>query len=354
MPLETPNRNNKEQRRQEIDDINERDAFTKLDPSGFFIRHPPKPHELHSFITPDDKLFQTIHMGGAVVNLSRWKLKVTGMVKKTLMLDLDSLRRDFLVRTIMSFHECFGSPLKPAIENPWRIGNVRWTGVPLKEILLRAEPLPDATFVWSEGLDRGEYAGVEADCYRKDLPVEKAMCDEVLLAFAMNGEPLSKNRGGPVRLVVPGWFGTNSTKWISKIELQDRRAPGPYTTIFYNVPEPNGTMKPVWKVDVNSMIFRPLPGAVFDERAISVEGWAWGPEGVDRVDVSKDGGISWIRSQLGDRVDFSWQRFSIVMNLEPGPYTLVARASINGGQKQPLSKARNHCHYVQCEVRPIE
>lgn len=151
----------------------ERDAFIKLDPPGFWIRHPPKPHELDAFYTSDEQLFQTIHMGPALVNHAKWKLVVTGMVERPFSIDFDGLC-NLPSRTVTAFHECFGSPLKPATEALWRIGNVNWTGVPLKDLLSMAGPLSGANYVWSEGLDRGEFAGVTADRYQKDLLLEKA------------------------------------------------------------------------------------------------------------------------------------------------------------------------------------
>lgn len=220
-----------------VDLEDECEAFVGLSPSGFFIHHHPKPHQFKTFITPDDQLFQTIHMGVAVLDPSRWRLVVSGLVERSFSIDFEALLQSPTC-TVTAFHECYGSPIKPPIDNVWRIGNVGWTGVPLEELLRLASPVSEARFVWSEDLDRGNFAGVEADRYQKDLPIEKALADEVLLAYEINGQSLTKQRGGPVRLVVPGWFGTNSTKWISKITLQSCRATGPYTTIFYNDDDP--------------------------------------------------------------------------------------------------------------------
>lgn len=330
----------------------ERLAFTALDPTGFFVRHPPKPCDLDTFITPDDKLFQTIHMGAAVVHPGRWKLVVDGLVRKSFALDLDMLRQ-MPKATVTSFHECFGSPVKPATHALWRIGNVSWTGVCLKVILGIAQPLPESRFVWSEGLDRGTFFGVTADRYQKDLPLSKAMCNEVLLAYEMNGQPLSKERGGPVRLVVPGWFGTNSTKWISKLTLQQHRAKGPYTTAFYNEPDPTsltGATRPVWQVEVNSMITTPKPGAIVTAAPLRVEGWTWHEQPVSMVELSLDDGLTWQVVSTESREDFSWQRFHHQIDLEPGCYTLYARATDVDGGAQPLSGRRNHCHSVAFTV----
>lgn len=334
------------------EDGSERSAFVKLDPPGFFIRHPPKPHELNTYITPDDQLFQTLHMGPSVVDREKWLLVVDGLVQNPFALTFGMLRM-MPSRTITSFHECYGSPLKPATNALWRVGNVQWTGVPLNILLRIAKPLPGASFVWSDGLDRGAFFGVEADRYQKDLPMTKAMKDEVLLAYAVNGEPLSRERGGPVRLVVPGWFGTNSTKWISKISLQDHRATGPYTTRFYNEPDPagpEGALRPVWQVEPNSMIVRPQPGEKVEGPYVHVEGWAWHHEPIESVQLSVDEARSWSDAPVEERVDFSWQKFAQTLQLDSGMHSIVARATSQDGAAQPLSGRRNHCHTVSFEV----
>jgi DMSO/TMAO reductase YedYZ molybdopterin-dependent catalytic subunit len=163
------------------EDGSERSAFVKLN-DGFFIRNPPEPHLLDIYITPDDQLFQTIHMNKVVVDQDKWLLVVDGLVRKSFALTFEMLRA-LPSRTITSVHECYGSPVKPATGNLWRVGNVQWTGVSLNVLLKTAAPLPNASFVWSDGLDRGEFFGVEADRYQKDLPMSKAMGDEVLLAY---------------------------------------------------------------------------------------------------------------------------------------------------------------------------
>jgi DMSO/TMAO reductase YedYZ molybdopterin-dependent catalytic subunit len=330
----------------------EREAFIKLDPPTFFIRHPPPPHELDDYITDDDKLFQTIHMGGAVVDELRWKLVIDGLVSKSFTLNLSELK-SLPSKTITSFHECYGSPLVPPTKAVRRIGNVKWTGVPLASLLEQAQITHEAEYIWSEGLDRGTFAGVEADRYQKDLPISKAMTQDILVAYEMNGKALSKNRGGPVRLVVPGWFGTNSTKWLCRLSVQDRRAPGPFTTTFYNEhhppDDPECASKPVWKVQPNSMIVRPKPG---EEIAgdMTVEGWAWSEDGVKGVDVSVDEGETWTTADVEDRMEYSWQRFKTSLKLESGQYTVLARAVGMDGRMQPLGEGRNHVHRVNIRV----
>jgi DMSO/TMAO reductase YedYZ molybdopterin-dependent catalytic subunit len=334
------------------EDGSERNAFVKLDPPGFYIRPPPEPHLLDTYITPDDQLFQTIHLGPAVVDRENWLLVVAGLVQKSFALTFEMLRT-LPSRTVTSVHECYGSPIKPATGNLWRVGNVQWTGVSLNVLLKIAAPLPNASFVWSDGLDRGEFFGVEADRYQKDLPISKAMGDEVLLAYEINGKPLSKERGGPVRLVVPGWFGTNSTKWISRISLQDHRATGPYTTRFYNEPDPagpEGALRPVWELQPNSMIVKPRPGAKVEGPQVHVEGWAWHHEPIRNVQLSIDGAQSWTDASVGSGLDFSWQRFTHTLQLESGSYSIVARATGRDGTSQSLDASRNQCHTVSFEV----
>lgn len=330
----------------------EREAFISLNPSGFFVRHPPAPHQLDAFLTSDGLLFQTIHMGAAEVNVEKWMLVVTGLVESPFTITLDQLR-SMPSRTITAFHECYGSPLKPPTSNLWRIGNVTWTGVPLQALLARAKPTSQARFVWSEGLDRGTFANVETDRYQKDLPIGKAFADEVLVAYEMNSQPLSKKRGGPVRLVVPGWFGTNSTKWLSKLSVEDHRAPGPFTTVFYNEKDPLDSehpTRPVWKAQTNSMIISPAPASVVVGPNVVVEGWAWSDDGISSVSVSVDGGETWVAANVEERVQHSWQRYKTRLDVSSGCYTLMARAQSFTGEFQPLYNARNHVHRVAIEV----
>lgn len=334
----------------------ERRALVAINPRGFYIRHPPKPHKLKDSITPDDLLFHTIHMGAAVVDPLKWTLVITGLVKNPFSLSLDQLK-SLRQQSITSFHECYGSPIEPPVEAKWRIGNVTWTGVPLAFLLSLASPLPEARFVWSDGLDHGSFTGVTADRYQKDLPLDKAQSPEVLIAYKMNGEALTKERGGPVRLIVPGWFGTNSTKWLCKLTLEDKRAQGPYTTTFYNEidPEdPKGLKKrPVWKIEANSIIVRPKPGAALVGSKVAIEGWAWCFEEVINVRISLDGGENWTATEVESRKDFSWQKWKIELDLPCGLYSVMARAESASGQMQPLSGRRNHVHTVRFSVTDL-
>ncbi|GKT97023.1 molybdopterin binding oxidoreductase [Colletotrichum tofieldiae] len=322
------------------DEGREREACLGIDPKGFTLRPPPPPDQLSDFYTSEDQLFQTIHMGAATVDVDKWILVIDGLVRRPFALTFDQLR-SLPASSVTSFHECYGSPTKPPTEALWRIGNVTWTGVRLSHLVDLAQPLESAQFVWSDGLDRGTFAGVASDRYQKDLPLSKAMGPEVLVAFAMNGQPLGKERGGPVRLVVPGWFGTNSTKWLCRLTLQDKRALGPYTTTFYNEIDPGDPLekrrRPVWAVEVNSMIVSPAPDSVIRQSAVAVEGWAWCHEPVAKVLVKRAAEQHWVEADVAERVDFSWQKWTASFVLPDGEHTLVARAVSRSGQEQPLT-----------------
>lgn len=333
-----------------LDPGRERDATSGVNPPGFHLRPPPPAHERGAFVTPDDKLFETIHMGPAEVDASRWRLQVDGEVARPFSIDLQGLK-SLPSKTVIAFHECWGSPLHPHTMNLLRVGNVSWTGVPLKLLLDHAEPLPETKFVWTEGLDSGEFGGKQMSCYRKDLPLAKALSDEVLVAYEMSGEPLRKERGGPVRLVVPAWFGTNMTKWLCRISAQSRRADSPFTTDWYNEEVTVGnTMvrKPVWEVAPNSMIVEPSDGATVSGD-LRVRGWAWAADPISVVVVSTDGGKSWREAPVDPRREFEWQGFACSISAEElseGSLSLMVRAYDTHGASQPLTSTRNACHIV--------
>ncbi|KAK4611881.1 Sulfite oxidase [Fulvia fulva] len=321
--------------------------------NGFYFRAPPDPHKLSSYITPDHELFQTIHMGAAVIDNNLWRLDIHGLVERPYSLTLAQLRAMPSSRQT-SFHECYGSPIKPPTEACRRIGNVTWTGARLRDLLAKAAPLPSADFLWSDGLDCGSFADVKADRYQKDLPLAKAMSEEVLVAYEINGKPLDVHRGGPVRLIVPGWFGTNSTKWLCSLKLEKGRSPSPFTMTFYNelVPgrEAEGIMRPVWEVEPNSIIVHPAPEEQVTGHSVDISGWAWSDDGIRTVEISVDDGRDWTLANVAAREGFEWQAFNRELDLEAGNCTVTIRATSTNDIQQPLSGRRNHVHSVHFTV----
>jgi DMSO/TMAO reductase YedYZ molybdopterin-dependent catalytic subunit len=166
----------------------------------------------------------------------------------------------------------------------------------------------------------------------------------------MNGLPLTPDRGGPVRLVVPGWYGTNSVKWLGTLTVADRRAPGPYTTRFYNDPSPGGP-KPVWAVAPESVITSPSPvDELVAGEPVLVQGWAWAESGVSVVELSCDGSATWLAANLESRVDFGWQGFSLWLTFAAGRHELCCRCFDKSGNGQPAVGARNAVHTVTLDV----
>lgn len=336
----------------------EREALTSIVKPGFHYRPPPPPHMLTSYITHEDSLFQTIHMGPIVVDKLRWFLVINGMVCRPFIVTFTQLLQ-FPKKSVTAFHECYGSPIKPPIENLWRIGNVTWTGVALKTLIDLAKPLPDARYVWSDGLDRGSFANIDADRYQKDLPLSKAMMDDTIVAYEMNGEPLGHERGGPVRLIVPGWYGTNSTKWLCKLSLQAYRSQSPFTTTLYNEIDPTDPEKkrkrPCWDVEPNAFILtEPSSEGSMKGPNVTVKGRAWSACGIGKVSilVREDG--EWQNKatvHIATRRQYEWQDFGAELNLEPGEHEVMARATDTAGTTQPLNGRRNHVHRVRIFVK---
>ena len=231
-----------------------------------------------------------------------------------------------------------------------RVGNVVWSGVQLRDVLQECSVEPGAAFVWTHGLERGDFADVENEPYVKDLPLTKAVCPEVLLATGMNGSLLTPDRGGPARLVVPGWYGTNSVKWLGALTLSDRRAPGPYTTRFYNDPSPDGP-QPVWGIAPASVLVWPSPDQPpLTGEPISIQGWAWAESGVAKVEVSTDAGRTWIPAALEPRREFSWQCFRLPWIFQAGQHRISCRCFDSHGTGQPESGSRNAVHTIVIDV----
>src|SRR5690348_719449 len=326
-----------------------------LDPAGLQRRIPLAPHQLLDRITPQRDLFLLAHLGIPRIDPASWQIAIDGLVERPSTLSLAALHR-LPKQTVESFHECAGYPRRPDITTR-RIANVVWGGVDLATLLRTAGVKDDARYLWAYGVDHGTYDGAQADCYLKDAPLARILEGGALLAYEINGEPLALEHGGPLRLIIPGYYGTNAVKWLTRLELADRRASGPFTTIFYNDPVPEvetgaaGASRPVWEVPAESAIVAPAPDTLLRRQEIEIWGWAWAAAGVVGVDVSTDGGASWQEAAVEPRAEWSWQRFHI--SWKPGSagrFTIMARATDARGHIQPARGARNAIHAVAVEV----
>jgi DMSO/TMAO reductase YedYZ molybdopterin-dependent catalytic subunit len=328
----------------------------KLEPASAFGRHPLQPHQLIDRVTRTQDVIVLCHLGIPRLDPNAWSLTIDGLLRRPMHLTLDALKSRQRTE-IVSVHQCCGSPLEP--ETPKRrIANVVWGGARLSDILTDTEPGPNARFVWAQGVDYGVFQGVTCDSFLKEFPVARAAAD-VLIAYEMNGAPLSAEHGFPARLVIPGFYGTNSVKWLTRLTLADRRARGPFTTRWYNDPvrdaegRATGATTPVWSIAPESLIVSPAPDEVLTAgKGVEIWGWAWADEGATAVDVSTDGGASWHPTALEPPAGRAWQRFAAPWHPEHrGAHEVCARAHAPDGRCQPIAGARNAVHRVSVKVQ---
>lgn len=326
-----------------------------LDPAGFYGRIPLLPHQMTQRITKTADVIVLCHLGVPRLAADEWRLDIDGLVERPLSLGFADLQSFPFVR-VESVHQCAGSPLRPAAPTR-RISNVVWGGVRLIDVLAAVGVKPTAAYVWSTGCDYGQFENVACEAYLKDLPLSRIGHD-VLLAIELNGAPLPPEHGYPVRLVVPGFYGTNSVKWLARLTLAAGRADGPFTTRWYNDPvlDPVGSAtsatRPVWAIAPEGLITYPAPDqSIARGEAITVRGWAWADGGVVRVDMSGDGGSTWAAADLELETGRGWQAFAFDwVPTRDGPVTLLARARSREGAVQPMDGHRNSVHSVQVTV----
>jgi sulfane dehydrogenase subunit SoxC len=326
----------------------------RLDPEGYFRHIPLEPHRMTAEMTPSTDVIVLCHLGVPQLSREEWSLKVDGLVKQELRLDFEALAR-YSAAGVESVHECAGSPLQPDVPTR-RVSNVLWCGIKLADLLDDCGVNPEAAYVWAYGSDYGSFNGISVPAYVKDLPLSRVTQD-VLIATTMNGAPLPRENGFPARLVVPGFYGTNSVKWLKRLTLAAARAAGPFTTIWYNDPvvDPSGAFAgtaPVWGLAPHSVIVSPEPaGKIAAGEPIGVWGWAWSDAAITRVEVTTDGGASWISARVGERRGRGWQRFDAsAAALPAGSHVVAARAFDSLGNVQPRLGARNAWHEVRVEA----
>jgi DMSO/TMAO reductase YedYZ molybdopterin-dependent catalytic subunit len=305
--------------------------------------------------TPTEDVIVLCHLGMPQIERDAWSLTVDGLVARSMRLRFSDLVA-YPKHTVSTFHQCAGSPLQP-FEPTRRICNVRWDGARLADVLRDCGPAPQARYLWSYGADHGTFGDVEHPAYAKDLPLGRVPSD-VLIAYELNGAPLPVEHGFPARLVVPGFYGTNSVKWLTWMTLAETRCAGAFTTRWYNDPvleadgRDSGKTEPVWSVAPESVIVSPAPAATL-ARDVSLEiwGWAWADDGIERVDVSTDAGASWFPADVEAREGRAWQRFNALWRpIESGVHMLCSRAVSGTGAIQPLAGRRNAIYRVEVSV----
>lgn len=304
---------------------------------------------MDNFLTPNELFF--IRSNGPLsveIDPAEWRLRVTGLVNQELELSLDDLKA-MPSRTITAFLECSGNSrgrfatqnpdLGPAEGTQWgngAIGNAEWTGVSLLDVLNEAGIQEGAVDVVSQGGDFEEM--------QRGLPIEVAYDPNVMLVWQMNGKDLPQPHGGPVRLLVPGWGGIASTKWIVGLEVIDHPFAGHYNTESYVVIDPDGRIvRPVWEMPVKSVITSPTPDAELTSGPQTISGFAWsGMAGIAMVEVSTDGGENWAEATITEEAGpLSWVRFEYEWDAQAGTADLASRATDERGLQQPVTAGWN-------------
>lgn len=303
-------------------------------------------------ITPTGMHYLLIHFDIPYIDAAEWRLKVGGMAANPLSLSLDDIKRRPRV-TMPVTMECAGNGrarLNPRpVSQPWlleAIGTAEWTGTPLKGVLDDAGVDAAAADVVFTGRDEGVQGG-EAQLYQRSLTLAEIARDEALLAYEMNGAPLEPQHGYPLRLLVPGWYGMTSVKWLDSIEAVAEPFKGyqmEQTYRYKNAPDDPG--EPVSTMRVRALMLPPgIPDfmtrtRLVDAGEVTLTGKAWaGRLGVSKVEVSEDDGLSWLAADLDAQVGrFAWRNWAYRWDAKPGRRFLRVRATDSAGNTQPTAQ----------------
>lgn len=306
-------------------------------------------------VTPVGMHYLLIHFDIPFAEETAWAVEVGGLVDRPLALSVEDLRARPAVTHLVTM-ECAGNGrarLHPRpLSQPWlgeAVGTAAWTGTPLAPILREAGIRDDAVELVFTGADHGTQGGVEQD-YQRSLPIADALREEVLLAYAVNGQPLPPQHGFPVRLVVPGWYGMTSVKWLTRIQAVAETFDG-YQQWAYRLrqrEEDDGV--PVTRMEPRALMIPPGFPEYFERTRtvesgpVELEGRAWSGSGqVVRVDVSPDGGRTWSAAALDEPLGpLAWRRWTWSWDPAPGEHELVVRAIDEHGRSQPLEERWNH------------
>jgi DMSO/TMAO reductase YedYZ molybdopterin-dependent catalytic subunit len=318
-------------------------------------------------ITPLGLHYLLVHYDIPVVHPDEWRLTVGGHVERELSLDLDTVRSRPSVTTPVTM-ECAGNGrarLDPRpVSQPWlleAVGNAAWTGISVRALLEEAGVRDGAVEVLFTGLDRGVEGGVE-QTYERALPLDVALSEPVMLAHGVNGVPLPPQHGFPLRLLVPGWYGMASVKWLTRITVLDAPFEGYQNVTAYrwraDADEPG---EPVTRIEPRALMAPPgIPDFMSRRRFVDagptvLEGRAWsGWAPIESVEVSTDDGATWQAATVGVAAGpHSWTPWRLAWDAEPGEHVLACRARDESGRAQPDAPPWNVGGYANTDVQRI-
>jgi sulfite dehydrogenase (cytochrome) subunit A len=318
-----------------------------------------------SILTPNDAFFVRYHLAGIPLEIDprAYRINITGCVRTPLSLSLEELHK-FPAVEIVAVHQCSGNSrgfMEPRVGGGQlghgAMGNARWKGVPLKAVLDHVGVKPEARQVTFNGLDNP--IAPETPDFVKALDIDHALDGEVMLAYAMNDTELPFLNGYPVRLVVPGYYGTYWVKHISDITIVDGEFAGYWMKTAYRIPDnlcactepgtPSASTVPIRRFSVRSFITNLTDGQkVKANLELVVNGIAFdGGYGISEVLVSTDEGQSWVEANLGeDMGKYAFRAWRTTVKLAPGRHRLMVRAGNRIGQTQPIKPLWNPPGYM--------
>jgi sulfite oxidase len=297
-------------------------------------------------ITPTDDFFQRSHAPTPALDAATWRLAVAGMVERPVVYSLAELTSAFPRREVAATLVCAGLRRAELLslgpqpgEVPWgpdAASTGRWSGVGLADVLRAAGVGAEARHVEFGGLDRVERLGREFG-FGGSIDLAKALSDEAILATHLNGAPLTPAHGFPLRVVIPGWIGARSVKWLGRISVQPQPSVNYFQAKAYRIQRDQNPADPrdisagvaMGEIPLNAVILEPRPGATVPAGPVRVRGWAIGSacRPVAAVEVSATGGSEWTQAEtVASAGDWTWSFWEVVVHLAPGPHVLHARA----------------------------
>jgi sulfite oxidase len=303
-------------------------------------------------ITPTASFYVRNHGPVPVLDAARWRVRVDGLVERELELSVDGLRAEFDQRRLVATLQCAGNRRAGLMavrdipgETPWgpgATGTARWRGVALADVLAAAGLRDEARHIELVGAERAEESG---EPFGGSIPRRKALAGEVLLAWEMNGEPLTPEHGAPLRVVVPGYIGARSVKWLERITALAEPSENFFLATAYRLipaDDPDGEGVALGAVAVNADVLVPADGDRVPAGPLTVAGYAFAGDDrtIVRVDVSTDDGRHWREAELlGAPAPWAWRRWRLVLDARPGPLEIVARAWDSAAATQPEDPA---------------